>query len=89
MNAVSKENSTTHIVSTHHAVSVDTHRCRLFVAGCAIQHAAEVVVEVVTQGQAAEFTGVRAWQGRSSVSGSLVYYGKIGRERQSDREQGG
>lgn len=64
--------------STHQAASVDTHWSRLLVAGCAIKHTAKVVVEVVTQGQTAQFTGVRAWQGISSVSDSLVYYGKIG-----------
>lgn len=44
----------------------------------------------MTQGQAAQFTGVRAWQGRSSVSGSLVYDGKIGEAKgQGGREGGG
>lgn len=32
----------------------------------------------MTQGQAAQFTGVRAWQERAPVSGSLVYDGKVG-----------
>lgn len=45
---------------THQATSVDTHCFRLFAAGGAIQHTAKVVVEVVTQGEAAEFTGVGA-----------------------------
>lgn len=41
----------------------------------------------MTQGQAAQFTGVRAWQGTSSVSGSLVYDGKIGEAKgQGGRE---
>lgn len=68
---------------THQAASIDTHCSRLFVAGCAIEHTAKVVVEVMTQGQAAEFTGVRTWQGKSSVSSVLDYYGK------TDQRQGG
>lgn len=64
--------------TTHQAASVHTHCSWVLVAGCAVKHSAKVEVEVVTQGQAAEFTGVRAWQRRYSVSGSLWYYGKIG-----------
>lgn len=41
----------------------------------------------MTQGQAAQFTGVRAWQERAPVSGSLVYDGKIGEAKgQGGRE---
>lgn len=57
--------------TTHQAASVHTHCSWVLVAGCAVKHSAKVEVEVVTQGQAAEFTGVRAWQRRYSVSGSL------------------
>lgn len=66
------------IVDTHQAAPVDTQSSRLLGAGRAIEHTAKVVVEVVTQGQAAQFTGVRAWQGRAPVSDSLVYYGNTG-----------
>lgn len=47
-------------VTTHQTASIDTHSTRLLVAGCAIKHMTKIVVEVVTQGQAAQFTGVRA-----------------------------
>lgn len=50
---------------THQAAPVDTHPSRLLVAGRAIEHAAKIVVEVVAQGQTAEFTGVRAWKGKA------------------------
>lgn len=73
-------------VATHQAASIDTHSTRLLVAGCAIKHTTKIVVEVVTQGQAAQFTGVRACQGRSSVSGSLVYGGKIFKPMRQGRE---
>lgn len=77
MNRECKEITNTHsVVATHLAVPVDTHGSGFLFTGCAIKHTAKVVVEVVTQGQAAQFTGVRAWQGRSSVSGSLIYFGK-------------
>ena len=86
MKRVDKEKTNTHIkrdththththtlvARAHQAASVDTHRPGLLVAGRAVEHAAEVVVEVVAQGQAAQFAGVGAWRGRSSVSGSLV-----------------
>lgn len=44
---------TSSIVATHQAASVDTQSSRLLVTGCAIEHTTKVVVEVVTQGQAA------------------------------------
>lgn len=66
------------LTHTHQTAPVHTQRSGLLVAGRAVEHAAEVVVKVMTEGQTAEFTGVGAWQGRDSVSGSLVYYGKIG-----------
>lgn len=43
--------------STHQAASVHTHSSRLLVAGSAVEHVAKVVVEVVANGEAAEFTG--------------------------------
>lgn len=56
--------SHTHTKSTHQAASVDTHSSGLLVAGRAVEHTAKVVVEVVANGEAAEFAGVRAWHRR-------------------------
>lgn len=83
--ALTQTSLSTQSYFTYQAASVDTHCSGLPVAGCAIKHAAKVVVEVVTQGQTAQFTGVRAWQGISPVSDSLRYYGKKAQQRDGGR----
>lgn len=72
----------THSVdATHQAASVDTHRSGLLVAGCAVEHSAKVVVEVVTQSQAAQFTGVRA------CAGEIIRYDYGNKRRREVEEQ--
>lgn len=61
--------TTVGVTLTHQAAPVHTHPPRLPVAGRPVQHAAEVVVEVVSQSQTAEFTGVRACEGQASSRG--------------------
>lgn len=68
-----------HDAITHQTASINTHSFRLFAAGCSIQYVAKVVVEVVSQSQAAELTGAGAWQEKTPVSVLVVVYGK--RER--------
>lgn len=51
-------------VVPHQAFPVHTYGPRLGCAGCAIQDSPKVVVEIVSQSQTAELTGVRAWDMR-------------------------
>lgn len=57
----------THI-TTHQTAPTNTHRFRLCAAGCTIEDVTKVVVEVMSQGQAAELTGVGTWQDTSPVN---------------------